>query len=38
MVLEDGEIVGLGTHQELLESCPTYVEIAESQTAEVAAA
>lgn len=31
LVLEDGEAVGLGTHEELLESCPTYIEIVESQ-------
>jgi ATP-binding cassette subfamily B protein len=31
VVLEDGEIVGLGAHEELLESCPTYAEIVESQ-------
>jgi ATP-binding cassette subfamily B multidrug efflux pump len=31
IVLEDGEIVGLGTHDELLALCPTYVEIVESQ-------
>jgi ATP-binding cassette subfamily B protein len=31
IVLEDGVIVGLGTHDDLLESCPTYVEIVESQ-------
>ena len=31
LVLEDGRTVGLGTHQELLESCPTYVEIVDSQ-------
>ena len=38
MVLEDGESVGLGTHAELLETCPTYREIVESQlTAEEAA-
>ncbi len=38
MVLEDGESVGLGTHTELLETCPTYREIVESQlTAEEAA-
>ena len=37
VVLEDGSIVGLGTHQELLESCPTYVEIVSSQAAEPAA-
>lgn len=31
IVLDDGEIVGIGTHDELLGSCPTYVEIVESQ-------
>jgi ATP-binding cassette subfamily B protein len=31
VVLEDGEVVGLGSHQELLETCPTYQEIVESQ-------
>jgi ATP-binding cassette subfamily B protein len=31
LVLEDGVIVGLGTHDELLRTCPTYVEIVESQ-------
>lgn len=31
VVLEDGVIVGLGTHDELLQTCPTYVEIVESQ-------
>jgi ATP-binding cassette subfamily B multidrug efflux pump len=31
VVLEDGEVVGLGTHDELLATCPTYVEIVESQ-------
>ncbi|MGA9596222.1 MAG: ABC transporter ATP-binding protein, partial [Acidimicrobiia bacterium] len=30
-VLEDGEVVGLGTHDELLDTCPTYIEIVESQ-------
>jgi ATP-binding cassette subfamily B multidrug efflux pump len=38
LVLEDGRPVGLGTHDGLLASCPTYVEILESQaTAEEAA-
>ncbi|MDQ6782043.1 MAG: ABC transporter ATP-binding protein/permease [Actinomycetota bacterium] len=38
LVLEDGRQVGLGTHRELVESCPTYAEIVASQmTAEVAA-
>jgi ATP-binding cassette subfamily B protein len=31
LVLEDGEQVGLGTHDELLDACPTYAEIVESQ-------
>jgi ATP-binding cassette subfamily B multidrug efflux pump len=31
VVLEDGEVVGLGTHDDLLSSCPTYLEIVESQ-------
>jgi ATP-binding cassette subfamily B multidrug efflux pump len=38
LVLEDGEQVGLGTHQELLESCPTYQEIVASQLTEEEAA
>jgi ATP-binding cassette, subfamily B, multidrug efflux pump len=33
VVLDDGAVVGSGTHAELLESCPTYVEIVESQQA-----
>ncbi len=37
IVLDDGLIVGIGTHDELLDSCPTYIEIVESQlTAESA--
>lgn len=31
IVLEDGEIVGMGTHRELMENCPSYVQIAQSQ-------
>jgi ATP-binding cassette, subfamily B, multidrug efflux pump len=31
VVLGDGEVVGIGTHDELLETCPTYMEIVESQ-------
>jgi ATP-binding cassette, subfamily B, multidrug efflux pump len=38
LVLEDGKTVGLGTHDELLKTCPTYVEIAASQATESAAA
>src|SRR3954454_11461205 len=38
LVLEEGRIVGRGTHQELLEDCTTYQEIVTSQlTAEEAA-
>jgi ATP-binding cassette subfamily B protein len=38
VVLEDGLVVGIGKHDELLETCPTFVEIVESQlAAEVAA-
>ncbi|MER6827513.1 ABC transporter ATP-binding protein [Streptosporangium sp. NPDC000563] len=38
IVLDDGVVVGLGTHDELIESCPTYLEIVESQLASEAAA
>ncbi|GAA1009426.1 ABC transporter ATP-binding protein [Nocardiopsis tropica] len=38
VVLDDGAVVGLGTHDELLETCPTYQEIAGSQAAESSAA
>ena len=31
VVLDDGEIVGIGTHSELLESCTVYSEICSSQ-------
>jgi ATP-binding cassette subfamily B protein len=31
IVLEDGQIVGVGTHDELLTSCATYAEIVDSQ-------
>jgi ATP-binding cassette subfamily B protein len=37
IVLDAGAIVGRGRHAELLETCPTYVEIVTSQTEEVAA-
>lgn len=38
VVLEGGEIVGVGTHAELLETCPPYAEIVQSQlSAEEAA-
>jgi ATP-binding cassette subfamily B multidrug efflux pump len=39
IVLEHGQIVGCGTHEELLATCPTYAEIVDSQlSAEEAAA
>ena len=31
LVLEDGKVIGNGTHEELLESCPEYREISDSQ-------
>lgn len=31
IVMEDGEIVGRGTHEHLLDTCPTYQEICASQ-------
>jgi ATP-binding cassette subfamily B multidrug efflux pump len=38
VVLDDGEIVGLGRHDELLKTCPTYLEIVQSQLAAEPAA
>ena len=34
IVMNEGKIVGVGKHQELLKTCPTYLEIAESQLSE----
>jgi ATP-binding cassette subfamily B protein len=34
IVLEDGEMIGKGTHDELLAGCPTYAEIVQSQIGE----
>ncbi|MCH5276116.1 MAG: ABC transporter ATP-binding protein, partial [Lachnospiraceae bacterium] len=34
LVLDNGSIVGMGTHEELLKSCETYREIAHSQLSE----
>lgn len=34
VVLDQGKMVGVGTHNELLKSCPTYYEIAASQLSE----
>jgi ATP-binding cassette subfamily B protein len=38
LVIEDGRQVGLGTHRQLLETCPTYDEIVASQLTEEEAA
>ena len=38
LVLEDGEVVGLGRHAELLLTCPIYAEIDASQNVQVGAA
>ena len=38
IVLDNGAIVGKGRHDELLETCPTYVEIVQSQLAAEPAA
>jgi ATP-binding cassette subfamily B protein len=38
LVIDDGAVVGLGTHDELLAGCPTYAEIVESQLPADAAA
>ncbi len=31
LVLDDGRIIGRGTHEQLIDDCPTYAEIVESQ-------
>ncbi|TNC27861.1 ABC transporter ATP-binding protein [Amycolatopsis alkalitolerans] len=38
LVLDGGTIVGAGTHHELLDTCPTYVEIVQSQLTPAEAA
>ena len=38
VVLEDGEVIGIGTHDDLVRTCPTYAEIVESQYGEGSAA
>jgi ATP-binding cassette subfamily B protein len=38
VVLEHGEVVGTGTHDQLLETCPTYAEIVDSQLSAAEAA
>ena len=34
IVIDDGKIVGMGKHKELLKTCPLYYEIASSQLSE----
>lgn len=38
LVLEAGQLVGKGTHHELMETCPTYLEIVQSQMSAAEAA
>ena len=38
IVLEDGLVIGRGTHDELIRDCPTYAEIVQSQIGEKSAA
>jgi ATP-binding cassette subfamily B protein len=38
LVLEDGSVIGRGTHHDLLRDCPTYAEIVNSQLGERSAA
>ena len=38
LVLEDGLVIGRGTHDELMRDCPTYAEIVQSQIGEKNAA
>ncbi len=32
VVIDDGRVVGIGTHETLLADCPTYAEFADSQS------
>lgn len=34
LVLDEGEVAGMGTHKELLQTCPVYQQIAKSQLSE----
>ena len=34
LVLEEGRMAGIGTHEELLQNCPAYRKIAQSQLSE----
>jgi ATP-binding cassette subfamily B protein len=35
VVVDNGQVVGVGTHEALLASCPTYAEFADSQSLSV---
>lgn len=35
MVMDDGELVGFGTHEELIVNCPKYIEICKSQDIDI---
>ena len=37
VVLEDGEVIGIGTHDDLVRTCPTYAEIVDSHYGEASA-
>ncbi|MCV7229785.1 ABC transporter ATP-binding protein [Mycolicibacterium komossense] len=37
IVIDDGRVVGAGTHESLLVDCPTYIEFADSQSSGVSA-
>jgi ATP-binding cassette subfamily B protein len=36
IVIDDGTVVGAGTHMALLKSCPTYAEFVDSQSTHAA--
>ena len=38
LVIDSGKLVGIGTHAQLVQTCPTYAEIVTSQTEETAEA
>ncbi len=35
LVLDDGKVVGQGTHEELINTCPMYALVAENQMGEI---
>ena len=35
LVMEEGRCIGYGTHQQLLETCPAYLEIYRAQMGEL---